>query len=88
MGPHHTGQRIAVGDGQRRITQLGGAPGQLFRMRSTAQERKIGLAAQLGIRPIAPAPVARAFDRCMGQLLDGMRVFAEFGPIGHVFLFD
>ena len=38
---HHAGQAALVGDGQGCIAQLGGAGGQLFRMRGALQEREL-----------------------------------------------
>jgi hypothetical protein len=48
VGPHHAGQRIAVGDADRGKTQRGSLSDHLVRMRGPAQEREVGGGDQLG----------------------------------------
>ena len=47
--PHYAGQAVAVGDGQRRVAQLGGTLHEFVGMRSALQEREVRLAMQFCI---------------------------------------
>ena len=49
VGAHHPGQRVAVGDADRRQPQLAGPMHVVLRVRAAAQEREIGGDADLGI---------------------------------------
>ena len=57
MGPHHPGQRIAVGDGDGGKAQFGGAGDQFLGVGGPGEEGEIGGHAELGIRG-GVAPVA------------------------------
>ena len=47
--PHHAGQRVAVGDGQRLIAQGDGPGHQFVGMRSSFEKRKVRFAMQFGV---------------------------------------
>ena len=49
MRPHHAGQRVAVGDGQRGEPQMPGLHRQLLGMRGPAQKGEIAGALQFGV---------------------------------------
>ena len=70
IGPHHAGQRVAVGDADGGMAELDRLQRQLTRMRAAAQEAVVGRDLQLGIHVVTRrrargcAPAARRAARC------------------------
>ena len=49
VGADDAGERVAVGDCEGGVAELGGALDELFGMRSAAEEREVGEAVELGV---------------------------------------
>jgi len=47
--PHDAGERVAIGDGQRRVSEFSRARHQFVRVRRPFQEGEVGFAMQFGV---------------------------------------
>ena len=78
VGPHHAGQAVAIGNGERLVAKLGRAGDQFVGMRRPFEKRKIREAVQFGV-------TKPGMHRPPGHLLDLRRgAFRKKRWIGHV----